>query len=129
MAGPPLAKRSSPSCESVDRHVGLRIRKRRIELGLTQQQLAKLIGVTFQQAHKYERGVNRISAGRLFELARALRVDIGYFFQELEDEGERTVLDNRQRLCLEVSRNFANITNERHQQAVSQLCRLLAAEM
>ncbi len=109
--------------------MGLRIRKRRIELGLTQQQLAKLIGVTFQQAHKYERGVNRISAGRLFELARALRVDIGYFFQELEDEGERTVLDNRQRLCLEVSRNFANITNERHQQAVSQLCRLLAAEM
>lgn len=123
-------KRESPSCESIERHVGQKIRKRRIELGLTQQQLANMIGVTFQQAHKYEYGVNRISAGRLFELARVLGVDVGYFFESMEKEdGARTVLDNRQRLCLEVSRNFANITNERHQQAVSQLCRILAAEV
>lgn len=121
-------KRSSESCESIERYVGQQIRKRRIELGLTQQQLAQMIGVTFQQAHKYEYGVNRISAGRLFELAGVLGVEIGYFFDEVSDENERTVLDNRQRLCLEVSRNFANITNERHQQAVSQLCRILAAE-
>ncbi len=120
--------KQSQSCDSIERHVGQRIRKRRIELGLTQQQLAQMIGVTFQQAHKYEYGVNRISAGRLFELANVLGVEIGYFFSDVSDENERTVLDNRQRLCLEVSRNFANITNERHQQAVSQLCRILAAE-
>ena len=49
-----------------DRHVGVRIRERRIMLGLSQQQMADLIGVTYQQAHKYERGINRISAGRPF---------------------------------------------------------------
>ena len=49
----------------VDRYVSLRIRQRRIMLGLTQQQMAELIGVTYQQAHKYETGINRISAGRL----------------------------------------------------------------
>ena len=59
----------------VDRYVSLRIRQRRIMLGLTQQQLAELIGVTYQQAHKYETGINRISAGRLYHIARALGVD------------------------------------------------------
>lgn len=108
-----------------ERHVGLRIRQRRILLGLTQQQLAELIGVTYQQAHKYERGVNRISAGRLYEIARVLGVGVGYFFEGIDDEGRR-LLNQRQRLCLEVSRNFANIENERYQEAVSQLCRTLA---
>ena len=56
----------------VDRYVSLRIRQRRIMLGLTQQQMAELIGVTYQQAHKYETGINRISAGRLYQIARAL---------------------------------------------------------
>jgi len=50
----------------VDRFVGGRIRERRVMLGLSQQQMANLIGVTYQQAHKYERGINRVSAGRLF---------------------------------------------------------------
>ena len=55
-------------------------------LGLTQQQLADLIGVTYQQAHKYERGINRVSAGRLFEVAQVLGVPVSYFFDELEKE-------------------------------------------
>ena len=109
----------------IERHVGLRIRQRRILLGLTQQQLAELIGVTYQQAHKYERGVNRISAGRLYEIARVLGVGVGYFFEGTHDESRRQ-LNQRQRLCLEVSRNFANIENESYQEAVSQLCRTLA---
>ena len=57
----------------VDRFVGGRIRERRVMLGLSQQQMANLIGVTYQQAHKYERGINRISAGRLYEIARVLQ--------------------------------------------------------
>ena len=118
-------KKSSPDCQVTERHVGLRIRQRRILLGLTQQQLAELIGVTYQQAHKYERGVNRISAGRLYEIARVLGVGVGYFFEGIDDEGRR-LLNQRQRLCLEVSRNFANIENESYQEAVSQLCRTLA---
>lgn len=67
-----------------DRHVGARIRERRIVLGLSQHQMADLIGVTYQQAHKYESGINRVSAGRLFEIARVLKVPVGYFFEQLE---------------------------------------------
>lgn len=94
-------------------------------LGLTQQQLADLIGVTYQQAHKYERGMNRVSAGRLYQIAQALGVDVDYFFEGLED-GEDTVVSERQRMCLDVARNFARIADERQQRTVSQLCRVLA---
>src|SRR6185437_9697247 len=73
-------KRTTSRTQDIDRHVGARIRERRIMLGLTQQQLADLIGVTYQQAHKYERGINRVSAGRLFEIARVLSVPVSYFF-------------------------------------------------
>src|SRR5215472_11487722 len=61
---PVSVRRSTSRTQDIDRHVGARIRERRIMLGLTQQQLADLIGVTYQQAHKYERGINRVSAGR-----------------------------------------------------------------
>ena len=64
------------STAAIDDHVGARIRERRIMLGLTQQQLAEMIGVTYQQAHKYERGINRVSAGRLYEIARVLNAPI-----------------------------------------------------
>jgi len=60
-------------------------------LGLTQQQLAEMIGVTYQQAHKYERGINRVSAGRLFEIARALSAPISYFYEGVGQEGPRQV--------------------------------------
>ena len=115
------------STAAVDDHVGARIRERRIMLGLTQQQLAELIGVTYQQAHKYERGINRVSAGRLFEIARVLSVPIGYFYEGIGDETPRQVTQ-RERMMLEIARNFAEITNERHQEAVSQLARALAAQ-
>ena len=69
-----------PRAQDIDRHVGARLRQRRIMNGLTQQQMADLIGVTYQQAHKYETGLNRIAAGRLYVIAHVLGVDIGYFF-------------------------------------------------
>lgn len=96
-------------------------------LGFTQQQLADLIGVTYQQAHKYERGINRISAGRLFEIAHVLSVPVNYFFEGIEEQEGRTI-SPRERMCLELARNFAQIPNERHQEALSQLARVLAAE-
>ena len=91
------------------------------------QQLADLIGVTYQQAHKYERGINRVSAGRLYEIAQVLSVPIGYFFDGLDGQGTRSV-SPRERMCLELARNFAQIPNERHQEALSQLARVLAAD-
>ncbi|MEO5373229.1 MAG: helix-turn-helix domain-containing protein [Alphaproteobacteria bacterium] len=108
-----------------DRHVGIRIRERRVMLGLSQQQMADMIGVTYQQAHKYERGINRISAGRLFEIAQVLGVPVNYFFETL-DVRHSPDQSSRQRMCLELARNFAQIENERHQEALSQLARALA---
>jgi transcriptional regulator with XRE-family HTH domain len=120
-------RRSTTRTQDIDRHVGARVRERRIMLGLTQQQLADLIGVTYQQAHKYERAINRISAGRLFEIAQVLGVPVSYFFTGLEQDSDRSVTP-RERMCLELARNFAQIPNERHQEALSQLARVLAAE-
>ncbi len=94
-------------------------------LGLTQQQLAEMIGVTYQQAHKYERGINRVSAGRLFEIARVLNAPITYFYEGLGEEGPRRAPPH-QRMLLEIARNFCEIQNEKHQEAVSQLARALA---
>ncbi len=111
-----------------DRYVGGRIRERRIMLGLSQQQMAHMIGVTYQQTHKYERGINRISAGRLFEIARVLKVPVSYFFEGLGDRPEGGTLTGRQRMCLELARNFTRITNARHQEVLSQLARTLAQE-
>jgi transcriptional regulator with XRE-family HTH domain len=119
-------RRSTSRTQDIDRYVGARIRERRIMLGLTQQQLADLIGVTYQQAHKYERGINRVSAGRLFEVSQVLSVPVSYFFDGLEQENERAI-SPRERMCLELARNFAQIPNERHQEALSQLARVLAA--
>jgi transcriptional regulator with XRE-family HTH domain len=65
----------------IDKHVGRRLRWRRRELKLSQEVLAERLGVTFQQVQKYERGANRVSAGRLFELAQALDTTIPYFFE------------------------------------------------
>ena len=119
--------RSEPAnrANDIDRHVGLRIRERRVMLGLSQQQMADMIGVTYQQAHKYERGINRISAGRLFEISRVLNVPITFFYEGLEGHEEAN-LGQRQRMCLELARNFSAIGNEKHQEALSQLARALA---
>jgi transcriptional regulator with XRE-family HTH domain len=120
-------RRTGARTQDIDRHVGARVRERRIMLGFTQQQLADLIGVTYQQAHKYERGINRVSAGRLFEIAHVLNVPVNYFFEGLMDDESRQV-SSRERMCLELARNFAQIPNERHQEALSQLALVLAAE-
>ena len=67
----------------VDRHVGLRIRMRRKELNISQERLAEALGLTFQQVQKYERAANRVSASKLFEIARALNASVAYFYEGL----------------------------------------------
>jgi len=69
----------------IDVHVGLQVRLRRKELKISQEKLADTLGLTFQQVQKYERGANRISASKLYEIARTLRVPIGWFFEGLTD--------------------------------------------
>lgn len=67
----------------VDRHVGRRVCEKRISLGYNQSDLGRALGLTFQQIQKYEKGANRISASKLWDIARFFNVDIGYFFQGL----------------------------------------------
>lgn len=123
-----LHDRQSQRASIADHHVGARIRERRVMMGLSQQQLAKLIGVTYQQAHKYERGLNRISAGRLFEMGLVLGVPVAWFFEGMEPGGVIQDTSHRQRMCLELARNFALIDNDKHQEALSQMARALAAQ-
>ncbi|WP_448328625.1 helix-turn-helix domain-containing protein [Sulfitobacter sp. M13] len=74
----------------VDVHVGQRIRQRRWLTGMTQQRLAELVGIKFQQIQKYETGANRVSASRLWDIAFALNVDVAHFFEGLEAEKPQT---------------------------------------
>ena len=114
-----------PRAQNIDRHIGARLRQRRVLNGLSQQGLADLIGVTYQQAHKYENGRNRISAGRLYAIARVLDVDIGYFFEGLQgDQPSRPI--PQQRVFLDLARNFRSIRTPRHQEMVCMLTRILA---
>jgi transcriptional regulator with XRE-family HTH domain len=76
-------RESRPS--PIDVHVGSRIRLRRTLLGMSQERLGESLGLTFQQVQKYERGVNRVGASRLFDLSRVLDVPISFFFDDMPD--------------------------------------------
>ena len=78
-----LEKESRPS--PIDVHVGTRIRLRRTLLGMSQERLGEALGLTFQQVQKYERGVNRVGASRLFDLSRVLDVPISFFFDDMPE--------------------------------------------
>lgn len=71
----------------VDVHVGKRIRHRRWMVGMTQQQLAEKVGIKFQQIQKYETGMNRVSASRLWDISEAVGVSISFFFEGIEEGG------------------------------------------
>ena len=75
--------------DNVDVHVGQRLRTRRSLLGMSQEKLAEAIGLTFQQIQTYERGINRVSAGRLFQFSKILDVPVGYFYDQIGgDDGK-----------------------------------------
>ena len=72
--------------KSIDAHIGSRLRLRRLMRGISQESLGELLSVTFQQVQKYEKGTNRVSASRLYEMAQILDVPIDYFFDGLTDD-------------------------------------------
>lgn len=86
----------SLSASEIDRHVGLRLRERREALAISQGRLGRHLGLTFSQIQKYEKGSNRIGAGRLYQMAGFLGVSIGYFFEGLE-RSEEVAADRRNR--------------------------------
>jgi len=110
-----------------DERVGGNIRLRRTLLGLTQEQLATALAISYQQVQKYETGANRVSAGRLYEIARHLNVDISFFFEGLEPTGETTQMPHggRNRPTIELVKNFTEIEDPAVRGAVSNLVRTL----
>jgi transcriptional regulator with XRE-family HTH domain len=81
--GPPSGPEREGRASPIDAHVGSRIRLRRTLLGMSQERLGEALGLTFQQVQKYERGVNRVGASRLFDLSRVLDVPISFFFDDM----------------------------------------------
>ena len=118
--------------DDIDHIVGARLRERRIMLGLTQQQLAEAADITYQQAHKYEQGINRIACGRLWRLCRVLGVEPNHFF--LDDDGQpleenerkagKIQTTQRDRMMLEIAQNMQRLS-PRKQKIVSAVVRAL----
>lgn len=75
-----MARSGEEDIHPVDRHVGRRVQEKRLGLGLSQTALAQAVGVSFQQVQKYEKGTNRVSASKLFEIAEFMREEIAFFF-------------------------------------------------
>ena len=114
----------SPRCaQDIDRHIGARMLERRVMLGLTQQEMAELIGVTYQQAHNYEQGKNRITVGRLYMIAQALDVDVAFFFEGITSN---TKVKSPQRLFIEFMRNVNSLPSRKQQEALCDLVRVVA---
>ncbi len=103
----------------VDAHVGKRIRHRRWMMGMTQQQLADKVGIKFQQIQKYETGMNRVSASRLWDVADTLGVEISFFFEGLKG-GEAPLNGDLSQAALKFARDFESL-NEAQQHAISQV--------
>ena len=79
----------------VDHHIGMRVRNRRLALGMSQEALGDALGLTFQQVQKYEKGANRIGASRLLQIAQVLGVGIEFFFEGLDTAGKRLSPEKR----------------------------------
>lgn len=111
--------------EPIDQHIGARIRERRRLLGLSQQQLAERIGVTYPQAYKYERGTNRVPAARLPVIAAVLGVRIDYFYEGF-DGAAATVQTQHHRMLGNLVRYFLAIESLSEQEALCRLIQVLA---
>ncbi len=114
---------------AINAHVAQRIRSRRIEMGLTQQEVARLLGVSFQQLQKYEHGKNRISAGRLYQLATVLETGIEAFFAGFEAESSSPAKlpaeTNRSLEVSRLSRQFEAIASSEVRRSIYGLIRAL----
>jgi transcriptional regulator with XRE-family HTH domain len=110
---------------AIDDFVGERIRERRRMLGLSQRALADQVGVSDQDIHKYERGIHRVSAGRLYEIARALETPIDYFFEGVDNKppGYTSAAD---RVLREVAYYFVRIRTDEDREELVQFVRTLA---
>lgn len=114
----------------VDRHVGRRVCEKRISLGYNQSDLGRALGLTFQQIQKYEKGANRISASKLWDIARFFKVDVAYFFQGLNAgqpgmaEGDAPAFDHEfpsTRYTIEISRLAPQLSSRQQKLALDMI--------
>lgn len=129
----------------IDVHVGSRVRLRRMLIGMSQEKLGELLGLTFQQVQKYEKGTNRIGASRLYQIAQFLGVPVQFFFEDLTDDmakgrpeeasgfGERDAAPYVMDFVssaegLELNRSYSRISDPRVRKRILELVRCLAQE-
>jgi transcriptional regulator with XRE-family HTH domain len=121
--------RKNDFISQIDKHMGNKIFQLRLGMGLSRQQLAEIIGVTHQQLQKYEKGINRISVGRLALISNALDKEIKYFYEDFDQQQiQEDQVTNHQRMCIELSRNFMKIKDGDHQTAINTLVKSLARD-
>ena len=134
--------KSSRRPNPIDVHVGSRVRFRRMLLGMSQEKLGEKLGLTFQQVQKYEKGINRIGASRLFDLAQVLGVSVQFFYEEAPTlDGQRAPMADgasdkmdentiveflRSRDGLELNKAFVRISDVKARRAIVELVRSLA---
>jgi len=127
------------STGSIDKEVGSRVRMRRVSIGMSQEKLGDMLGLTFQQVQKYEKGMNRISVARLIEIAKILGVDIHFFLNGVtstkstpgfaEENPPAYVADMMSTPeGLQLVRNFTGIKNPQVRKSIVQLVASLAAQ-
>jgi len=135
-------ERGSRRPNPIDVHVGSRVRFRRMLLGMSQEKLGEKLGLTFQQIQKYEKGINRIGASRLFDLAQVLGVPVQFFYEEApagveaqaltgvgygEKPAENSIVEFlRSRDGLELNKAFVRISDVKARRAIVELVRSLA---
>lgn len=139
----PRARISEDGPNPIDTHIGGRVKSRRLMLGLSQENLAKSIGLTFQQVQKYERGTNRISVSRLVDISRALRVSVEYFLdgctqiaqksrkqtaKGVSDQGQDTLEPDplTKRDVLELVRAYQNIDTPQLKKQLLEMAKAMA---
>lgn len=139
-----IDERNSRRANLIDIHVGSRVRLRRMVLGMSQERLGEQLGLTFQQVQKYEKGVNRIGAGRLFDLSNVLGVPVQFFYDDVpaaaapaghnaagfaESAGENDVVDFLStREGLELNKAFVRISDVRVRRNLIDLIRSIAGD-
>lgn len=115
---------------SIDKLIGEKIRLRRLMMGLTQDQLAEALSLSYQQIQKYETGANRVSAGRLYQIADLLDTDIGTFFPDCVNENDvsHSAENASARHVIELVRRFSSIENHRVRAGIMSLVRAVTQD-
>jgi transcriptional regulator with XRE-family HTH domain len=131
-----IAVSAQRAANAIDRRLGERVRSRRLALGISQERLAELLGITFQQVQKYEKGANRIAASRLYEIAAALDMSVADFFESVGGPSGSAGARHLSALlhapsppeAKEVVRLFASIKSHKVRRRLLELLRSLAGE-